>query len=312
MRRRFRCLFWMVPGWVIACGNGAGHPAQDAMDPADIDVLVRSDGTSEVDPPDPDIPEATPTDTPASASCQALFGLPNEKTGLTLDQCRPLCDCEGKRFAPPVYTEEQIAAIAAMVLLEPLSLPAEDPYLHPELHVPPPGKVCAVQVKPPNPGVYHLGTFDGWEQAQKAGFQVTHEGACGLCSPLVNLAVYMRHPDLTDPVRECGLRGMFEGEESQMQCLRDLGFDEPCARIWFYNTRHTQARCQDVCLAALDQPYHHPDGTLNDCLLCDERESGDVFKAVAGRTRRNTGLPSSMCRPCSEVQPILHEYRQGL
>jgi hypothetical protein len=102
---------------------------------------------------------------------------------------------------------------------------------------------------------------------------------------------------------------MFQGDDEQMQCLRDLGFDENCARIWFYNTKHTQAKCQDVCMAALDQPYHLPDGTLNACLVCDEVESGPVFKAVAGRTRRNTGLPSSMCRPCSEVLPIVHEYR---
>ncbi|HNT27256.1 MAG TPA: hypothetical protein PKH10_03660, partial [bacterium] len=58
----------------------------------------------------------------------------------------------------------------------------------------------------------------------------------------------------------------------------------------------------------VNDPYHNPDGTLNDCLICDEVNSGPVFKAVAGRNRRNTGLPSSMCRPCAEVQPVFHYY----
>jgi len=55
-------------------------------------------------------------------------------------------------------------------------------------------------------------------------------------------------------------------------------------------------------------PYHLPDGRLNDCLLCDEVQSGPVFKAVAGRTRRNSGLPNALCRPCSEVRPLVHAY----
>ena len=63
-----------------------------------------------------------------------------------------------------------------------------------------------------------------------------------------------------------------------------------------------------ACMADLDAPYNNADGSLNDCLQCDEDESGAVFKAVAGRTRRNTGLASSICRPCSEVKPLIHDY----
>jgi len=37
-------------------------------------------------------------------------------------------------------------------------------------------------------------------------------------------------------------------------------------------------------------------------------QSGPVFKAVAGRTRRNSGLPNALCRPCSEVRPLVHAY----
>jgi len=279
--------------WACAGGSSAG-----AASPGDLPA-VPDPGPGGVDVP------ATDVDGP----CTVLFGLPNDKTGLTSDQCRPSCQCGGKDFTPPAYTESQIAAIAAMVPLDTQPPLTEDPYAHPESHVPAPDKVCGVLLDAQVPGGYHLQTYDGVDAAVAAGARVTHENACGLCSPLQDLVVYMRNPDLTDPVRQCGLTGMFDGDDAQMQCLRDLGFDENCARIWFYNTKNTQAKCQDLCMAAVDQPYHNPDGTLNACLVCDEEQSGPVFKAVAGRNRRNTGLPSSMCRPCSEVLPIVHDYR---
>ena len=87
-----------------------------------------------------------------------------------------------------------------------------------------------------------------------------------------------------------------------------LGFTEPCAQIWYFNTLHTRERCLAPCVAALDEPYHLPDGSLNECILCDEVQSGPVFKAVAGRTRRNSGVASALCRPCREVRPIVHRY----
>lgn len=109
-------------------------------------------------------------------------------------------------------------------------------------------------------------------------------------------------------MRACGLRHWADPVEDLVGCLEELGFTRPCAWIWAWNTLHTRAECAAPCLAALDQPYHLPDGSLNDCLVCDEERSGPVFQAVAGRTRRNTGLPSSMCRPCAEVRPVEHRY----
>jgi len=219
----------------------------------------------------------------------------------------PECTCGGLDFTPPTYTEEEIDALAALVLDNPLPAPAENPYDHPAEHQPVPGTLCGLILDPVTPGHYRLETFTSEADLVAAGARLTHTDACGVCSPLVNLAVYMRRPDLTDPVRRCGLDGLVGGEEGHLQCLRDLGFDEACARIWYHNTKHTQAECLAPGMAALDAPYHNPDGSLNACLQCDETKSGAVFKAVAGRTRRNTGLPSSMCRPCSEVVPIVHD-----
>ena len=91
-----------------------------------------------------------------------------------------------------------------------------------------------------------------------------------------------------------------------MACIEGLGFTKPCAQIWAYNSKNTQAECLVVCLS--DTTYNKPDGSLSDCLQCDETKSGPVFKAVAGRTRRNTGIASSICRFCEEVQIIEHAY----
>jgi hypothetical protein len=291
---------------LVACdkggdGGSAGTDADtDADSDGDADLDADSDG-------DADLDADSDGDSDSGQACGTLFGSPNEKTGLTDEQCVPWCDCEVLTFVPPEYTEQQIQALEALELENPADEPAQDPYAEPDQHVPVEGAVCGLLLDAEQ-GTYRLETYPDQDALELAGARLTHTDACGVCSPLINLAVYMRLPDLTEPVRQCGLEGIFGGEEDHLQCLRNLGFDDPCARIWYYNTKHTQAECFEVCMAALNQPYHDPDGTLNECLLCDEEKSGEVFKAVAGRTRRNTGLPSSMCRPCEEVVPVVHDY----
>ncbi|MFK7991247.1 MAG: hypothetical protein AB8I08_34845 [Sandaracinaceae bacterium] len=142
---------------------------------------------------------------------------------------------------------------------------------------------------------YRLRTFDSEDNASRAGATLTHTGGCGLYSSPQYLAVYMTFEDLTQPVRECGVQGLTMGDEVNLACLEELGFTRPCAQIWLYNTKNTRTVCLDECLELLDAPYQNPDGSLNACLACDEAQSGPVFKAVAGRTRRNTGWPA----PCA-------------
>lgn len=155
---------------------------------------------------------------------------------------------------------------------------------------------------------YRLATYASAAEARDGGAIVTHFGRCGLCSSLRDLAIYMRYPDLTEPVRACGLRGVFGTPEESLACIEALGFSPPCAQIWWFNVLATRARCAEPCFAQLDQPYHLPSGALNACLQCDEAQSGPTFKAIAGRTRRNTGLANALCRPCSEVRPLDHDY----
>jgi hypothetical protein len=201
-----------------------------------------------------------------------------------------------------VLSAEDLAALRAWPLLEPFTPRETDPYLGPEPAPPPPDEVCAVHAEGEG---YRLQTWPDPEQAAEAGGLVTHGGACGACSTLEDLAVYAEYPDLTGPVRACGLSA-FGDLPTLESCLSDLGFTPACTRIWAFNVLHTQQACGATCLALLDAPYHEPDGALNACLQCDEDLSGPIFKAEAGRTRRNTGLPNALCRPCAEVWRVEH------
>lgn len=244
----------------------------------------------------------------AEASCEALFGLPNAHTGLTLAQCRPSCGCGPTAWSAPTFDAARVATLRSYRLLDTLSELTADPYAGPAPMPVPEGSVCAVVVVDRAARTYRLQNFSSEAAALAAGAYVTHAGICGLCSTLTDFAVYAERPDLTEPVRSCGLQTATQGLEADVQCLQALGFTRPCAQIWAYNTAHTRAECADLCFALLTAPYNQRDGALNECLACDETRSGDVFKAVAGRSRRNSGVASAICRPCSEAVRIPHDY----
>jgi hypothetical protein len=245
--------------------------------------------------------------------CAILFGNPVAATGLTSDQCRPSCTCGNTPFVPPTYSAAFIQSlIDDWTPNTPYAPLAADPYADASAPVADPdGTVCAVlpSADAGTPRGYDLVTYPSASAASAAGASVTHFGHCGVCSTLANLAVYMRNNDLGAPVRACGLSPADpDGGNADLTCLLGLGFDLPCAQIWAYNTANTKSVCLSICIANLTAPYNEPDGALNACLQCDEDQSGPVFKDVAGRTRRNSGLPNAICRPCSEVQPLVHQY----
>ena len=219
--------------------------------------------------------------------------------------CGPSCACAGESWVAPDYSEADADALLGWTLSAPYAELTSDPYLSaaPEL---PEGEVCGFLDA--GSQRYSLKTFSSAQEALAAGAHITHTSACGVCSTLADLSVYMRILDLTEPVRACGLENMGGSEEEHVACLLALGFTLPCAQIWYWNTLHTQQECLSECLADLEAPYNNPDGSLNSCLQCDEDASGPVFKAVAGRTRRNTGIPNTICRPCEEVFPLEHYY----
>jgi hypothetical protein len=135
---------------------------------------------------------------------------------------------------------------------------------------------------------------------------VPHNDAYGLCSTLPDIAVYAVKIDIRAQVKNCGLRNFTQPFEKLVGCIEDLGFTRSFAEIWAYNLRHTQADCLQECIR--DDPYNSTNCSLSPCLECDEVKSGPVFKALAGHTRRNTGLATSICRTYNHVNIIKHHY----
>jgi hypothetical protein len=245
-------------------------------------------------------------------ACAVLFGNPNAQTGLGADLCRPECTCGGSSFVPPTYDAAFIQALVGdWQLAVPYPALAANPYASAAPPDDPDGTVCGVLPQGDAgaiPRAYTLVTYPSTDAASSAGASVTHYGHCGVCSTLANLAVYMSENDLTAPVRACGLMPSVDGGDADVSCLEQLGFDLPCAQAWAYDTANTRNFCLGTCLTTLNDPYNLPDGALSPCIECDEVMSGPVFKEVAGRTRRNSGLPNAICRPCEQVQPLVHDY----
>lgn len=239
-------------------------------------------------------------------TCEGMYGDPNENTGLTTAQCFP--EIRGDTtWVPPKWTDARLQALRDWTLLDPPQVPSDNPYeTTPDLQ---PDEVSVCGFLPEGEATYRLVTYATVEEAEDSGATVTHGGACGLCSSLEDLAAYAATPDLTQPVRACGVAGLTDGVDGIDECIQEsVGFTPPCSRIWAYNTVNTRDVCLSTCLSLLDAPYHNEDGSLNECIQCDEDNSGPVFKSVAGRTRRNSGLATALCRPCETVWRIDHDY----
>ncbi len=137
---------------------------------------------------------------------------------------------------------------------------------------------------------------------------LTHEGACGLCSSLQDLSVFMTSPDLTSLEADCGSRIRVSFEDG-VACYMDAGFSEACASIRGYKTLQSSSLCVDFCRTetAVSNTGRPPSCELDDCLLCDELVAGLTYKRFAGRTRRNSGLLSGHVHNCVEIAGITHQ-----
>ena len=108
-------------------------------------------------------------------------------------------------------------------------------------------------------------------------------------------------------MRKCGIKWHVS---ARLTCLEDLGFSTACAQTWLYDLQNTRRQCFGVCIRSWieGEAPTRKDGRRNRCLQCDEDRSGPVFKAIAGRTRRNSGIYSSIPRPAEEIAPVVHDY----
>jgi hypothetical protein len=221
--------------------------------------------------------------------------------------------------APPTeFPETLLQSLLELELLnDPLGISC-DPYQDEDCMTTPPldsldgattDAVCAIRFETQDSArmcdSYRLETYPDVVSAQADGAFVTHRGACGLCSSLQDLVVYMRYRDLTTLGQECGTKGLTL-RENGISCFQEkVGMTEGCAAIWMSNVRSTLHNCGGLCFVEdlLDQDYNGPAPTcaLSECLQCDEDNSGSVFQAFAGRTRPRSGLISAIARPCETI-----------
>ncbi len=270
-------------------------------------TLAACGNDRDKDPTGPRPPEVDTT-------CAGLYGRPSENTGLDNDVCFPRIEGE-ETWTPRAWDAAAFEELLSWTLENPPAGPAENPYeTTPDLQ-PDENAVCAVMVTGDH--TYRLETFSqpsvaaSIKAARAAGGIITHGTACGACSSLADLEVYARISDQTDPIRTCSFMNLGRPVEDIDACIQDaVGFTPPCARAWAYNAINDGERCLGICIASLlkAEPYNLEDVSMNGCLQCDEDLSGPVFKATAGRTRRNSGLAAAICRPCETVWRIDHVY----
>lgn len=243
----------------------------------------------------------------APAMCGTpFFGAPVAQSGISNELCGPSCGCGDGGFTPEPWTPERLARLLEWRSLDAPPDVSEDPYAKPAATPVP--AVCGVKVVDAAQKTYRLVTVANAEAAAAQGLEVTHGDACGACSSLADLAVFAREADLGRRVQDCGVSTFTSGLDANQRCLEQVGFTPACARIWAYNTRFTRTKCLGVCFTLLDSAYHLADGGVNACLACDEKESGAILTSAAGRTRRNTGVPSAVCQPCAEVHLLRHAW----
>lgn len=176
------------------------------------------------------------------------------------------------------------------------------------------GGACVVEMQEPltdfsscpESWSYHLRTFSGtFEEATQQRLFVTHNGSCGACSSLQDLAVYMEQgANLREASSRCGALGLIDADRA-IQCFEEIGFSTEWATIWYFNTEKTAEACILLCapfvLSGNSPNGDPPTCPLAPCIDCDETQAGPIFRAFAGRTRRNSGLLSDIIRPCDQV-----------
>jgi hypothetical protein len=185
------------------------------------------------------------------------------------------------------------------------------------------GNACVVDLLGPTGGAnvnkvcpsdwsYALRTYRGsYKAALNEGLFVTHAGACGACSSLQDLAVYLEQgPDFDSETGQCGRLALTGDEQASLDCFTDLGFTNSCASLWLAKLTNSRRECAGVCAVFLvsgDPPNSdYPECTLAECLECDHTFSATVFESFGGRNSQNSGLLSQIVRPCSNHLSLTH------
>ncbi len=269
-------------------------------------------------------------DASASGPVRGLFGIVFPMTGLSEAQCKPeqmrrAVDAatgeQQERYFTGLYTTAQIERLRSMVLVSdsphfsklpflPTALD-DSPWNHLEHYAPPPaGTVCGLKIvsRPgEEPVRYALDTYESKAAAEADGARVTHQGNCGHCSSMLDLAALLSLPGRAEKMRKCALKELSgEGKVGVLNCVAQFALSEGCTMAWYYNSLQTRTACLSDCIYYAEAVHHLQDGSLNECMLCNNEKIDDVFNVIVGR--RDHGQPISLCRELPEEEWICHNY----
>lgn len=163
--------------------------------------------------------------------------------------------------------------------------------------------VCALSWK--DDGLSNLTTFSSAAAAEANGEDVVHCGSCSQCSTLPDMKIMAEtRSTLTDDTTKCAYR-MFLGKGSVSKCMeKKIGFSPSCNDCWTSNIECTFNACKFTCLKIklFGDNHNDDDGTLNECLSCDEVMCGPVFLRCSGANRRRMGILSDIGRDSNKEQ----------
>eukprot|EP01137_Pigoraptor_chileana_P009334 Opistho-2@57410 len=147
--------------------------------------------------------------------------------------------------------------------------------------------------------------YSSKDAAHADGVRALHAGYCGACSNHQDIDVYnVTRNNLTSITKRCAMLYTLLGEHAASKCMDKVGMTVPCQECWMENIecdRHS--KCFWICIKSTlrGDPTNKPDGSLNDCLQCDEDVCGPAFIGCAGANRRKSGIHSDIDRPGDQV-----------
>ena len=176
--------------------------------------------------------------------------------------------------------------------------------------------VCAFH--PLDPG-RPFETFANKTLAEEAGYVVAHCGECGKCSNPSDIEIYVEtRTTVAASSKKCSKQAIFGKEEDLTDCLeKEIGFSRPCTTCWVEDMRNTAKHCMWTCLSSMligiSSSNNVADAKdyywLNQCVFCDEKQSGPDFVTCSGVARRRLGIQSEFERnPLEQCPNVGFDY----
>ena len=151
-------------------------------------------------------------------------------------------------------------------------------------------------------------TFSSKDAAHAAGQLIRHCGACGACSTEHDVQLYYDTKDtLTEDTTSCAVLSITQGASGVTRCMDEkVNMTRGCTGCWVENVMCDLRQCVFSCLLYRmgmggSTNTGDSEGSLSDCLNCDEKLCGPAFINCAGANRRRSGIESDIERNMTHV-----------